>query len=51
VTGLTPGVTYQFVVKSRNIIGYSDYSTSVSVLAAQVPNIPTNLANITTTGY
>jgi hypothetical protein len=26
VTGLISGETYTFVVKSRNIVGYSDYS-------------------------
>lgn len=26
VTGLTPGVTYQFVVESRNLVGYSPLS-------------------------
>jgi hypothetical protein len=26
ITGLEAGVTYKFVVQSRNIIGYSDYS-------------------------
>lgn len=34
VTGLTPGMTYSFMVKARNIIGYSAYSSSVLVKAA-----------------
>ena len=40
VTGLTAGVTYAFKVQSRNRIGYSDYSTPVSILAAQGPDTP-----------
>ena len=46
VTGLTPGVTYKFVVKSRNVIGYSNYSTFINVWAVQVPDQPINLANV-----
>jgi hypothetical protein len=34
VTGLSPGVTYKFIVQARNIIGLSSNSASVSVLAA-----------------
>jgi len=35
VTGLTPATTYNFVVKARNIVGFSDLSTpAVSILAA-----------------
>ncbi len=45
MTGLKPGLTYKFVVKSRNIIGFSDYSESVTILAAQIPDSPTNLTN------
>jgi cellulose 1,4-beta-cellobiosidase len=46
VTGLTPGTIYNFVVKARNIVGYSDLSASVAVLAAQEPDAPTILANV-----
>ena len=46
VTGLTPGVTYKFVVKSRNIVDFSVYSAEVSILAAQQPDAPTVLANV-----
>jgi len=45
VTGLTPGVTYKFVVKSRNIVDFSVYSFEVSILAAQQPDAPTGLVN------
>ncbi len=34
ITGLTPGTTYNIVVKSRNLVGRSPFSTSLSVLAA-----------------
>jgi len=34
VTGLTQGFTYKFVVKSRNIINFSEYSSEVSIIAA-----------------
>jgi hypothetical protein len=34
VTGLTPGVSYKFVVQSRNLIGFSVESNSITVLAA-----------------
>ena len=39
-TGLTPGVTYEFSVRARNSAGLSLDSTTVSVLAAQPPNVP-----------
>jgi hypothetical protein len=41
VTGLTQGLTYAFTVQARNSYGYSDPSLSVSVLAAQLPAVPT----------
>lgn len=34
VTGLTPGVTYRFVVRARNVISLSDFSNEIDVLAA-----------------
>lgn len=46
VTGLTPATTYSFVVEARNVIGLSGYSTSIDVLAAQIPDEPTVLANV-----
>ena len=45
VTGLTPGVTYKFIVRSRNIIGYSVFANPISVLAAQISDAPTTLSN------
>lgn len=29
VTGLTPGVTYSFKVKARNVIGYSELTEAI----------------------
>jgi hypothetical protein len=46
VTGLTPGVTYSFFIQSRNLVGYSAYSSTIEVLAAQIPDAPTSLANV-----
>lgn len=41
---LTPGVTYSFKVASRNSVGYSEFSTTLAVLAAQLPDQPTAVA-------
>ena len=46
MTGLTPATTYTFVVEARNLVGLSGYSQSIDVLAAQIPDQPTNLANV-----
>jgi hypothetical protein len=46
VTGLSPGVTYKFAVKARNVVSLSEFSTTVNVLAAQIPDAPTDLANV-----
>lgn len=43
---LTPGQTYKFVVKSRNIVGLSEYSASVNIIAAQIPDQPTDLVDV-----
>jgi hypothetical protein len=45
VTGLTPGVSYKFIVESRNVVDFSLVSDSVIILAAQVPDSPISLAN------
>jgi hypothetical protein len=37
---LTHGTTYKFKVQARNSVGFSAYSSEVSILAAQVPNQP-----------
>lgn len=46
VTGLTPGVYYWFRVEARNIVGYSEFSDPIFVLAAQIPDPPTGLVNV-----
>jgi titin len=46
VISLTPGVYYDFKVEARNIVGYSDFSDSITELAAQIPDSPTDLANV-----
>jgi len=46
ILGLTPGVRYEFKVESRNIITYSELSASISILAAQIPDAPTDLSNM-----
>jgi hypothetical protein len=46
VTGLTPGVTYKFVVQSRNIINFSENSSEIQILAAQTSDAPTDLVNV-----
>jgi hypothetical protein len=43
VTSLTPGTTYEFKVEAKNEYGYSDFSTTLSLLAADIPEIPTNV--------
>ena len=45
-TGLSPGQTYQFKINARNIYGFSTFSTTVSILAAQIPDKPMSLANV-----
>jgi len=46
VTGLTPGVTYSFKAEARNLVGYSAYSDVLQVLAAQIPDAPTDLVTV-----
>jgi len=40
VAGLYSGSTYTFKVRARNAVGYGEFSTELSVLAAQKPDIP-----------
>lgn len=37
---LTQGFTYAFKVQARNQVGYGDFSSEVSILAAQIPDQP-----------
>lgn len=45
---LTPGQYYQFKVEARNSYGYSDYSETLTLLAAYIPSVPQDVesANI-----
>jgi hypothetical protein len=43
VTGLTPGTTYDFTVEARNAYGYSSPSSTLTLLAAYIPEIPTDV--------
>jgi hypothetical protein len=40
VTSLTSGTTYEFKVEARNEFGYSSFSSTLSLLAAYIPEIP-----------
>ena len=44
---MTEGSTYQFKIKARNIYGFSVFSNTVSILAAQVPDQPSPAPNTT----
>jgi hypothetical protein len=46
VTGLTPGTYYDFMLQARNIVGLGAPSEVITVLAAQMPDAPTNLENV-----
>lgn len=39
-TELTSGVTYEFRIEARNIVGFSNPSTSIFVIAATPPETP-----------
>ena len=41
-TGLNEGTSYQFKVKARNSFGYSSYSSAFTIIAAIMPDEPTN---------
>ncbi len=46
-TGLTGGGTYKFKIEARNTVGYSLYSSEISVLCSRVPDAPVGLADKT----
>ena len=37
------GVTYSFRVQSRNSVGYSNYSSTLEIIAATIPSSPVDL--------
>lgn len=43
VTGLTAGTTYEFKIESRNEYGYSTFSSTLSLLCATTPAVPTSV--------
>jgi hypothetical protein len=43
--GMTAGTVYSFKVKARNLVGLSDFSLPVSILAARVPDPVVNLVD------
>jgi hypothetical protein len=43
VTSLTSGTTYEFKVEAKNEYGYSQFSSTISLLAAYIPEIPTSV--------
>jgi hypothetical protein len=43
VTGLTSGSTYDFKIVARNEYGYSLFSSTLSLLAAYIPEVPTSV--------
>jgi hypothetical protein len=43
VTSLTSGTTYDFKVEAKNEYGYSTYSSTLSLLAAHIPAVPTSV--------
>jgi hypothetical protein len=40
LTGLVPGANYQFMVQTRNILGWSSYSNITIIRAATTPSAP-----------
>jgi hypothetical protein len=43
---LTAGTTYNFKVQGRNLVGLSPFSLPVQILAARIPDQPTNLQDV-----
>ena len=43
MTGLTYGTTYEFKVEARNEFGFSEYSSTLSLLCAIMPAVPTSI--------
>ena len=44
ITGLTAGKTYEFKIEARNEYGYSIFSSTLSLLCATIPAVPTSIA-------
>jgi len=52
-TSITAGLVYNFKVTSRNTVGISLDSETITILAAKPPDVPLNLAEVPglTTAY
>jgi hypothetical protein len=50
VTIGNPGLTYGFKVTAVNAVGEGPQSDSFGIIAAKVPDAPTNLAKVSATG-
>ena len=52
-TSITAGLVYNFKVTSRNTVGSSLDSETITILAAKIPDAPINLVNVPglTTSY
>jgi len=46
VTSLTSGTTYEFKVEAKNEYGYSSHSSTLSLLAAYIPAVPTSVTTV-----
>jgi hypothetical protein len=46
VTALTSGTTYEFKIEAKNEYGYSTYSSTLSLLAAHIPAVPTSVTTV-----
>lgn len=46
VIDLTPSITYNFRIEAVNLVGYGPYSEVLVELASQVPDMPTDLADL-----
>lgn len=43
---MIPGLTYEFKVETRNSYGYSEYSSTLALLAAYIPDAPIDIETI-----
>lgn len=48
---LTTGANYKFKVQARNTVGYSADSNEAIIMAAKIPDVPTDVATLFADGY
>ena len=46
MTDLVEGETYYFRIKAKNYVGYSEYSSEFSIIAASAPSVPYDIRRI-----